>query len=224
MTAAPLSASSDEFSISGLTAPSDLCRSPLSDSTLQFLSCIPMGAMIMDADGVFRFSNPQADRLAGGTSLAGRHIEDVVPRSAAQERLRILRSAIDSAQCVRVVGVQKGVRRQWLIFPAAERDGLGGCALIFTTGGATGSLADDSIPTIQLEHEDWGELAELTEREREVLALIAQGMSTREIAKSLNRSVKTIEFHRSALGAKLGATNRVELTRIALRAGLVDLH
>lgn len=223
MTTVPYS-SRNGLSLGGLNAPADMCRSPLSPATLQFLSCVPMGAMIMDSEGVFRYSNPQAERLAGGFPLAGRRIEDVVPRSAAEERLRILRQSIESAQCVRVVGVQGGVRRQWLICPAAESDGLAGCALIFTTGGASESLSDGSIPTIQLEHEDWGELAELTDREREVLAHIAQGMSTREIAKALNRSVKTIEFHRSALGAKLGATNRVELTRIALRAGIVELQ
>lgn len=223
MTAAP-SSHRNGCSITSKHAPADLCRAALSETTQQFLSCVPIGAMIMDAAGVFRYSNAHASRLAGVPSLTGQRIEDVVPSSAAIERLGILRGVIESQQTVRVIGVQNGVVRQWLIFPARGQDGGGGCALIFTTAGASESLGDESIPTVRLEHEDWGHLSELTDRERDVLALIAQGLSTRDIAKSLNRSVKTIEFHRSALGAKLGATNRVELTRIALRAGLVELQ
>ena len=56
----------------------------------------------------------------------------------------------------------------------------------------------------------------LTGREREVLALIAEGLSTQEIAERLHRSVKTVETHRRGLGMKLGAKNRVELARAAL--------
>jgi len=222
MTAAPTTHRNGS-SPASLTAPADLCSAPLSDLTLQFLACVPMGAMIMNAEGEVLFSNSQAERLSGMSGLTGRRLEEIVPNDHAEERLTILRGVISSGRAVRVVGVQQGVMRQWLIFPAADSGAHGGCALIFTTAGATDSLADDSVPTLRLENEDWGHLSDLTDREKEVLTLIAQGMSTREIAKSLNRSVKTIEFHRSALGAKLGATNRVELTRIALRAGLVEL-
>lgn len=63
----------------------------------------------------------------------------------------------------------------------------------------------------------------LTPRQREVLALIGQGLSTAEIARRLYRTVKTIESHRLMLGKRLGARNRVELARIAIRAGLTDL-
>lgn len=64
--------------------------------------------------------------------------------------------------------------------------------------------------------------AELTSRQREILALIGQGLSTEEIAKRLHRTVKTIESHRSMLGKKLGARNRVELALIAIRSGVAD--
>ncbi|MCA9299765.1 MAG: response regulator transcription factor, partial [Phycisphaerales bacterium] len=69
---------------------------------------------------------------------------------------------------------------------------------------------------------DAGDLACLTKRERDVLALIGQGLSTAQIAKHLHRSVKTIEWHRVSLGNKLQVTNRVELARIAIRAGICD--
>lgn len=63
----------------------------------------------------------------------------------------------------------------------------------------------------------------LTPRELEVLALIAEGKSLAEIAQILNRSHKTIESHRLALGRKLQASNRVALARIAIAAGLVTV-
>ncbi len=63
----------------------------------------------------------------------------------------------------------------------------------------------------------------LTPREREILALIAEGESLPEIAQRLHRSLKTIESHRLSLGRKLNASNRVELARIAIAAGLVKI-
>jgi DNA-binding CsgD family transcriptional regulator/PAS domain-containing protein len=66
-------------------------------------------------------------------------------------------------------------------------------------------------------------VATLTARQREVLALIGQGLSTAEIARRLYRTVKTIESHRLVLGKRLGARNRVELARIAIQAGLSEL-
>lgn len=68
------------------------------------------------------------------------------------------------------------------------------------------------------------DLSALTHREREVLRLIAEGLSVSEISKVLYRSGKTIQSHRLSIGRKLGARNRVELTRIAVEAGLVPAH
>jgi RNA polymerase sigma factor (sigma-70 family) len=50
----------------------------------------------------------------------------------------------------------------------------------------------------------------LTEREREVLALVAEGKSNKEIAQALNVTVRTVEFHVSNVLGKLGLTSRVE--------------
>lgn len=61
----------------------------------------------------------------------------------------------------------------------------------------------------------------LSEREREVLVLVAQGHTNQQIADRLHLSVKTIESYRSRLMTKLGLTNRAELTTFALDAGLM---
>jgi DNA-binding NarL/FixJ family response regulator len=62
----------------------------------------------------------------------------------------------------------------------------------------------------------------LTAREEEVLKLVAEGHSSKEIAKLLFISIKTVHRHRENLLRKLGLRDRLELTRYAIRAGLVE--
>jgi DNA-binding NarL/FixJ family response regulator len=62
----------------------------------------------------------------------------------------------------------------------------------------------------------------LTAREQEVVKLIAEGYSTRQIADELVISEKTVDRHRANILEKLGMHDRVELTRYAIRRGLVE--
>jgi DNA-binding NarL/FixJ family response regulator len=62
----------------------------------------------------------------------------------------------------------------------------------------------------------------LSPRETEILKLIAEGLSTKEIAAELILSVKTVDTHRANILEKLGMRNRVELTRYAIRRGLTQ--
>lgn len=62
----------------------------------------------------------------------------------------------------------------------------------------------------------------LTPRESEIVKLIAEGYSNKEIAKELVISEKTVERHRANVLEKLGMHDRVELTRYAIRRGLVE--
>jgi DNA-binding CsgD family transcriptional regulator len=61
----------------------------------------------------------------------------------------------------------------------------------------------------------------LTPREREVLALLAEGASNKAIARALAVSLHTAKFHVASLTEKLGAHSRLEAIAIAIRAGLV---
>jgi two-component system, NarL family, nitrate/nitrite response regulator NarL len=70
--------------------------------------------------------------------------------------------------------------------------------------------------------EGTGGLDALTPRERQVLRLLAAGVSTRETAARLTISPKTVETHRVRIYAKLGCKSAVELTRIAVRTGLIE--
>jgi DNA-binding NarL/FixJ family response regulator len=90
------------------------------------------------------------------------------------------------------------------------------------TGEGKGEEADESPSPFA----DPGDVADesanaLSLREREVLALLAEGASNKEIARALALSIHTVKFHVAALTEKLGARSRGEAVAIAIRAGLV---
>jgi DNA-binding NarL/FixJ family response regulator len=64
---------------------------------------------------------------------------------------------------------------------------------------------------------------EITPRQREVLTLVTQGYSTKDIARALGISVKTVETHRAQLMERLGIHDVAGLVRYAIRAGIVKL-
>lgn len=65
--------------------------------------------------------------------------------------------------------------------------------------------------------------AGLSPRQREILQLVAEGHTSKEIAGLLNVSVKTVEYHKARLMERLGLRSTAELTRYAIRHGLVTL-
>jgi two-component system response regulator NreC len=62
----------------------------------------------------------------------------------------------------------------------------------------------------------------LTEREKEILTHIAQGLSNQQIAQKLYISIKTVQTHRAHILEKLGLHDRTELVRYAIRKGLIE--
>ena len=72
----------------------------------------------------------------------------------------------------------------------------------------------------RLEHDPYDRL---TNREREVLKLIAEARTSREIADLLCISVKTVLAHRAKTMEKLGIHNRTELVKYAIRKGLITI-
>jgi DNA-binding NarL/FixJ family response regulator len=103
------------------------------------------------------------------------------------------------------------------------------------------ALAGRRVVSRELEDQllaDYGELARdllgkgptsvspldrLSAREREILQLLAEGHGTRQMAERLNLSPKTVETHRAQVMDKLGLHSVAELTRLAIREGLVRL-
>jgi DNA-binding NarL/FixJ family response regulator len=98
----------------------------------------------------------------------------------------------------------------------AEIDGLARRARIEVASPADGGAPDGEAP----EPADASDELGLTPREREVLALLADGRTNRQIAEALFISVKTASVHVSNILAKLGVTNRGEAAAVAHRLRL----
>ena len=81
-------------------------------------------------------------------------------------------------------------------------------------------LVDHYRQTARLEKRN-GSSEQLTDREREILKLLAEGHSTHEIAQMLVISPKTVERHKTNLMAKLDVHSRLDLFKYALRKGIV---
>ncbi len=100
----------------------------------------------------------------------------------------------------------------------ACRAAIRGEAFIYP--GAMGAIVRDYLD--RLARGDRVPETVLTPREDEVLKLVAEGRSSKEIARILSISVKTVEKHRANILSRLGMSDRTELTRYAIRAGLIE--
>jgi len=92
---------------------------------------------------------------------------------------------------------------------------------VYITPAVTGIVVQEFREAKQQQHP--AESQTLSPREREVLQLIAEGKSSKEIAAVLNLSVKTTESHRNNIMSKLGLYSVAELTKYAIREGITSL-
>jgi DNA-binding NarL/FixJ family response regulator len=83
-------------------------------------------------------------------------------------------------------------------------------------------LYPSALATLFRDYADRGRTEILTPRELQVLKLIAESFNSKQIASELVISVKTVERHRQNILDKLGMSDRVELTRYAIRRGLIE--
>ncbi|OLT45229.1 DNA-binding response regulator [Saccharomonospora sp. CUA-673] len=113
----------------------------------------------------------------------------------------------------------------YVLKSVADRDLIEACRAAmrdepFLYPGAMRSLVRDYLDRAQGD----GDVPDkaVTDREEEILKLVAEGHSSKEIADILFISAKTVERHRANLLHKLGLRDRLELTRYAIRAGLIE--
>ncbi len=104
---------------------------------------------------------------------------------------------------------------------AAIRTVHQGAAYLYPS--ATKSLIQEFLQRVQ-RGEDANQYHVLTDREREILVLIAKGYSNKEIAELLVVSVKTVETHKTKIMEKLHLKTRPELVRYAVKKGLLDFE
>jgi DNA-binding NarL/FixJ family response regulator len=112
----------------------------------------------------------------------------------------------------------------YVLKSAADRDLVEACRATmrgepFVHAGAIAALIQDYLDRVR--RGDTPDDEPLTPREIEVLKLIAEAWTNEQIANELVVSIKTVERHRANMMEKLGMRDRVELTRYAIRRGLV---
>jgi len=113
----------------------------------------------------------------------------------------------------------------YVLKTAANRDLVEACRACMR---GEAFLYPPAVATLVRDYMDGAQLGEtppedlLTARELEVVKLIAEGHTSEEIAAQLVLSKKTVEHHRANILGKLGMRNRVDLTRYAIRRGLVE--
>lgn len=181
---------------------------------------------VFDAEGRVVYANAMANAeyapRAGKPSIVGLSLDDLTTPEVAAEWKSVIRRVLQEQRPVVIEGMVHGVRYRAHYNPVGS--GQNGFVLVVSRNLADLPASDPGprkgVEVVQAKANDLGVLAQLTDREMEVLELIGEGLSTAEVARRLDRSVKTVEWHRAALGSKLGITNRVELARIAIGAGL----
>src|SRR6185369_17005717 len=148
-------------------------------------------------------------------------IEDRLQHDMAEERLAILRDVIRGGKPRLIKEVRRG---RAMVITARQFPGQAQfCLAVFRPADIPNWSSDaepTDVETAQVRHVELGPLAVLSEREKEILALIGQGLTSAQIAKKLCRTIKTIEWHRSAIARKLHTKDRVALAQMAIQAGL----
>jgi len=154
--------------------------------------------------------------MPGGS--AGALIEDVV-RGHGDVGVVVLTMHDDASHARRALAAGA---RGYVVKSAADRELL--AAIRSVAAGRTHvgqTVAGETVSDPKRPAGGGSPLDTLSDREREVLVLVAQGHTNQQIADRLFLSVKTIESYRARLMSKLGLTNRAELTAFALDAGLM---
>jgi DNA-binding NarL/FixJ family response regulator len=110
----------------------------------------------------------------------------------------------------------------YVLKSAADRDLVEACRATMRGEPFLYPKAITALVRAHLEHAKSEPPEVLTTRELEILKLIAEAHTSKEIAALLTISIKTVERHRENILQKLGMRDRVELTRYAIRRGLVE--
>ena len=146
---------------------------------------------------------------------AARHIREQAPE------VNVLLLSMHDDERYFLEGLEAGAAG-YVLKRAADTDLIGA---VRTVAGGRTFLSDEAQRALMDEWLEGGRAEPddpLTPRELEVVKLIAEAFTNRQIAETLKLSEKTIESHRANVFAKLGMRDRVEIVRYAIRRGLVE--
>lgn len=181
-----------------------------------FVASVPAFVFLLDAEGRYSYASR---RLGGGQEDAtGRLLEDVLTAAQAD----IVRSLM---HCVRrgnrtataEVAFSDAAGRPRRCFVSLSAYAAGGRVVGFAGACLDVTSTDEAVQATPRA----AALAErLTPKQREVLVLVANGLSSREIARRLGVGERTVETHREQMMDRLGIRGAVALARFAIEAGL----
>lgn len=161
-------------------------------------------------------------------SCVGMSVSEMVPSHVATIATSLLDRIIQGTDRVRRVGFFFGRLATLTLRRHPCEDAPGRCLVIASLRPLRSrneyetALAERETEPAQLN--DRGVLSKLTTRQAEVLALVSQGLPGPQIARTLHRTPKAIEFHRQSIKEKLGFGSVAELTNLALESGLALLR
>jgi len=163
------------------------------------LANILVPSYVLDTAGVIRWLNPAAERLLG--NVRGRHFTSVVgPEDRGRARELFARKVLGTAAATEAGGVFVSADGTRLALEVSAVPLLDGTQVVGVFGLLTGD-PDEEAHTPP---------AHLTPRQAEVLRLLEQGRSTKQIAQELHLSVETVKNHVRHLLRALGVNTRLE--------------
>lgn len=181
--------------------------------------------LVYDAQGAITSTNAGAARLlSSGTEVTAKTLHELLPAAIAEERLAHAKTVLETGEPMIIDGMLAGRLMRTTLRSVGGESANEARVLETIRPVAAEEPKPEGVNYVRAKTNDEGVLGKLTAREREVLFHIGRGLSTAEIASTLGRSTKTVEWHRVSLGNKLGITNRVELARIAIRAGVTGVE
>jgi PAS domain S-box-containing protein len=177
------------------------------------LAAITVPSYVLDTDGVVRWINPAAERLLG--DVRGRHFTSVVgPEDRALARELFARKVLGTTAATETSGVLVSTDGTRVALEVSAVPLMGGGHVVGVFGLLTGPL-DGEAGTPP---------AHLTPRQTEVLRLLEQGRSTKQIAEELHLSTETVRNHVRHLLRALGVNTRLEAVAAARHGRTLEAH
>ena len=165
----------------------------------QALAGIPVPSYVLDTEGLVRWLNPAAERLLG--DVRGRHFTSIVGvEDQAKARELFARKVLGTSSATEATGVLVSSEGTRLTLDVSAVPLVGGERIVGVFGQLTGAA----------DHKTSAPPAHLTPRQAEVLRLLEQGRSTKQIAQELHLSTETVKNHVRHLLRALGVNTRLE--------------
>jgi PAS domain S-box-containing protein len=177
------------------------------------LTSMPVPSYVLDTGGLVRWINPAAERLLG--DVRGRHFTSIVgAEDRALARELFARKVLGTAAATETSGVFVSGDGTRLALEVSAVPLVGGERIVGVFGLLTGPFDEEAGPPP----------AHLTPRQAEVLHLLEQGRSTKQIAEQLHLSTETVRNHVRHLLRALGVSTRLEAVAAARHGRLSEAN